>query len=281
MPQARRDAPVPRPRPAAAARASTCCGAGATAASAVPSRALGRRDRRGGDRARRRRRPRAVSMARVAKELGFTTMSLYRYVTSKDELLQLMWNASAQGAEELVLEGDGWRDRLRMWAMIQREMIDRHPWITQMPMAAPPMAPNSLTFVETRPRGTRRHRPGRRRQAARDRPAQLLHAQRGPDGRTTPPAPPRAGAQPPEASRPPGPSRRCCASWSTSRRTRGCTSIAWSAVGHDQKAFGATELEEFRFGVERILDGVERLMEERGSRKLIELQLRPGRLAPC
>ena len=47
----------------------------------------------------------AVSMARVAKELGFTTMSLYRYVTNKDELLQLMWNASAQGAEDLVLEG--------------------------------------------------------------------------------------------------------------------------------------------------------------------------------
>jgi AcrR family transcriptional regulator len=90
----------------------------------------------------------AVSMARVAKELGFTTMSLYRYVTSKDELLQLMWNASAQGAEALVLEGDGWRGRLRSWAVLQREMLDRHPWITQMPMAQPPLAPNSLTFVE-------------------------------------------------------------------------------------------------------------------------------------
>ncbi len=90
----------------------------------------------------------AVSMARVANELGFTTMSLYRYVTSKDELLQLMWNASAQGAEELVLKGKNWRSRLRMWALVQREMLDRHPWITQMPMAAPPLAPNSLTFVE-------------------------------------------------------------------------------------------------------------------------------------
>ena len=75
-------------------------------------------------------------------------MSLYRHVTGKDELLQLMWNASAQGAAELVLEGDWWRPRLRMWAIVQREMLDRHPWITQMPMAAPPMAPNSLTFVE-------------------------------------------------------------------------------------------------------------------------------------
>jgi AcrR family transcriptional regulator len=90
----------------------------------------------------------AVSMARVARELGFTTMSLYRYVTSKEELLQLMWNDSAQGAEDLVLEGDGWRQRLLMWAEVQRDVLDQHPWITQMPMAAPPLAPNSLTFVE-------------------------------------------------------------------------------------------------------------------------------------
>jgi len=90
----------------------------------------------------------AVSMARVAHELGFTTMSLYRHVASKEELLQLMWNGGAIGAEDLVIEGDGWRSRLRTWAIIQRDMIDRHPWITQMPMAAPPVAPNSLHFVE-------------------------------------------------------------------------------------------------------------------------------------
>ncbi len=90
----------------------------------------------------------AVSMARIASELGFTTMSLYRYVDSKDELLQLMWNASARGAESLVLKGDDWRSRLRMWVQVQRDVLDKHPWITQMPMASPPMAPNSLTFVE-------------------------------------------------------------------------------------------------------------------------------------
>jgi AcrR family transcriptional regulator len=90
----------------------------------------------------------AVSMARVAAELHFTTMSLYRHVASKEELLQLMWNGSAIGAESLVIEGDGWRSRLRAWAVIQRDMLDRHSWITQMPMAAPPVAPNSLHFVE-------------------------------------------------------------------------------------------------------------------------------------
>jgi AcrR family transcriptional regulator len=98
-----------------------------------------------GRRAPRRRGPRAELSA---KALGFTTMSLYRHVGSKDELLALMWNASAQGAEELVIEGETWREKLRAWARVQREMLDRHPWITQMPMAAPPLAPNSLTFVE-------------------------------------------------------------------------------------------------------------------------------------
>jgi AcrR family transcriptional regulator len=87
-------------------------------------------------------------MARVATELGFTTMSLYRYVANKEELFQLMWDASALGAKELVIEGDSWRSRLRTWAIIQRDMLDRHPWVTHLPMAAPPAAPNSLHFVE-------------------------------------------------------------------------------------------------------------------------------------
>jgi AcrR family transcriptional regulator len=102
----------------------------------------------------------AVSMARVAAELGFTTMSLYRYVTSKDELLQLMWNASTAGPADMppdslapggtgsLLGEGGWRDRLRRWAVFQRDAIDQHPWITQMPMATPPAGPNSMLFVE-------------------------------------------------------------------------------------------------------------------------------------
>ena len=90
----------------------------------------------------------AVSMARVAKELGFTTMSLYRHVASKDELLRLMWDASARGAEGLELEGGTWRERLRNWALFQHEALIRHPWITQMPMASPPVGPNSVHFVE-------------------------------------------------------------------------------------------------------------------------------------
>lgn len=34
----------------------------------------------------------ALSMSRVAKQLGFTTMSLYRYVSNKDQLVELAWD---------------------------------------------------------------------------------------------------------------------------------------------------------------------------------------------
>ncbi len=90
----------------------------------------------------------AVSMARVAKALGFTTMSLYRHVANKDDLLQLMWNASARNLKDRAVEGDTWRERLMSWAVIQRQVIEENIWIVQLPMATPPLAPNSLAWVE-------------------------------------------------------------------------------------------------------------------------------------
>ena len=90
----------------------------------------------------------AVSMARVAKALGFTTMSLYRHVANKDDLLQLMWNASARGVQDAVLDGDTWRERLTAWAVVQRRVIEDNIWIVQLPMATPPLSPDSLAWVE-------------------------------------------------------------------------------------------------------------------------------------
>ncbi len=90
----------------------------------------------------------AVSMARVAKALGFTTMSLYRHVANKDELLQLMWNASARDLQDWRPEGDTWRARLLSWAVVQRNSIEENIWIVQLPMATPPLSPDSLAWVE-------------------------------------------------------------------------------------------------------------------------------------
>jgi AcrR family transcriptional regulator len=202
----------------------------------------------------------AVSMARVAKELGFTTMSLYRYVTSKDELLQLMWNASAQGAEGLVLQGDGWRPRLRMWATIQREMIDRHPWITQMPMAAPPLAPNSLTFVE---RGLETLDGTGLADADKLRVIGLLSSYTLSEARMAYDAR-RAAAEAASAGSKAG------SVWSFEALLRELADeqtypllhqIAWSAeIGGNPSGF--EEHEEFLFGVDRILDGTQALIDQ-------------------
>jgi AcrR family transcriptional regulator len=204
----------------------------------------------------------AVSMARVAGELGFTTMSLYRYVKSKDELLQLMWNASAQGAEGLELAGEGWRARLRSWAMVQREMLARHRWITQMPMAAPPLAPNSLTFVE---RGLEAFDDTEVEDADKLRVIGLISSYTLSEARMANDAA-RAAIQVQEGG--PG-----APQWSFEGLLRELVDeqtyprlhrIAWSpAIGNDPSGFN--EQAEFAFGLERILDGVAQLVDRASS----------------
>jgi AcrR family transcriptional regulator len=90
----------------------------------------------------------AVSMAKVAAELGFTTMSLYRYVASKDDLYVVMLD-EAYGPPELGdLTGLGWRERLTVWATAARDMLLQRPWILQVPISEPPLAPNQMSWME-------------------------------------------------------------------------------------------------------------------------------------
>ncbi|HTW21020.1 MAG TPA: TetR/AcrR family transcriptional regulator [Mycobacteriales bacterium] len=209
----------------------------------------------------------AVSMARVAGELGFTTMSLYRYVSSKAELLQLMWNASAQGAEALVLPGRGWRARLRAWAMVQREMLDRHPWITQMPMAAPPLAPNSLTFVE---RGLETLDRTGLDDADKIRVIGLISSYTLSEARMAHDAARAAAQASAEAAGAAPP-----AQWSFESLLRTLVDeatyprlyrLAWSeSVGASPS--GTPEAEEYAFGLDRILDGVQVLIDSTRRRR--------------
>src|SRR6476660_9220556 len=54
----------------------------------------------------------AVSMAAVAARLGYTPMSLYRYVTAKDDLVLLMQEEATGLPPESVREVQGWRGQL-------------------------------------------------------------------------------------------------------------------------------------------------------------------------
>lgn len=90
----------------------------------------------------------AVSMARVAGRLGFTTMSLYRHVRNKDELLLLMLDAVAAVPAELDEPCAGWRDGLRRWCRAQWEMLRTHAWIVHVPITGPPVTPNQLAWTD-------------------------------------------------------------------------------------------------------------------------------------
>ena len=89
----------------------------------------------------------AVSMAKVAAEVGFTTMSLYRYVDSKDELYTVMID-EAFGVPEPIDPDLGWRAGITQWALLVREAIHRHPWILQVPLFEPPLSPKQLEWME-------------------------------------------------------------------------------------------------------------------------------------
>ncbi|GGZ09522.1 TetR/AcrR family transcriptional regulator [Streptomyces nitrosporeus] len=92
----------------------------------------------------------AVSMGRVAKELGVSTMALYRYVSAKEELYLLMQEAAMGEPEPLpaLVSGAGWREALVEWAWAQRRMYHRNLWALRIPITGPPASPHSVAWWE-------------------------------------------------------------------------------------------------------------------------------------
>jgi AcrR family transcriptional regulator len=88
----------------------------------------------------------AVSMAKVAAELGKSTMALYRHVRSKDELLTLMSDAAVAPPPDPT--GMGWRTGLGTWALSILKTLNEHSWYAQLPLNAPPLGPNNLAWFE-------------------------------------------------------------------------------------------------------------------------------------
>ncbi|GAT72062.1 TetR/AcrR family transcriptional regulator [Microbacterium hydrocarbonoxydans] len=90
----------------------------------------------------------AVSMAAVAAKLGFTPMSLYRYVTAKDDLLLLMQEEATGIPPEDHREAEGWLERLRALFEAQVRVYLRHPWILSLPITGSPITPNSSAWLD-------------------------------------------------------------------------------------------------------------------------------------
>jgi AcrR family transcriptional regulator len=89
----------------------------------------------------------AVTMRRVAAELGTGTTSLYRYVRKKDDLLDLMTDAVLGEAGPPPRTGD-WRADLGALARQMRAQMLRHPWLATLSALRPSLGPNGLRWLE-------------------------------------------------------------------------------------------------------------------------------------
>lgn len=90
----------------------------------------------------------AVSMAAVAARLGYTPMSLYRYVTSKDDLVLLMMEEATGAPPDSVNEIDGWRAKLDELYRLQVQLYMEHPWLLDVPISGAPTTPNSAAWMD-------------------------------------------------------------------------------------------------------------------------------------
>ncbi|MDX6329246.1 MAG: hypothetical protein QOI83_1629 [Streptomycetaceae bacterium] len=90
----------------------------------------------------------AVSMRRVAAEIGCGTMSLYNYVPRKEDLYELMIDAFS-GEYDLPEQPSGdWRANMLMVAVQARALIHRHPWLPGLLSPVHGFSPNGLRYLE-------------------------------------------------------------------------------------------------------------------------------------
>jgi len=85
-----------------------------------------------------------LSMRRVADRLGVGTMSLYRYVPGKAELLDVMVDRVSGESERPDDVPGGWRPRLEQIARENRRLYERHPWLLQVFPGRPPLGPGTI-----------------------------------------------------------------------------------------------------------------------------------------
>ena len=88
----------------------------------------------------------ALSMARLAKRLGSGTMSIYRHVASKDELVVFMLSTAPE-PPPAAADPANWRDALMDWADGLWDVYHLHPWILQAASSGPPADPGQLAWL--------------------------------------------------------------------------------------------------------------------------------------
>jgi DNA-binding transcriptional regulator YhcF (GntR family) len=91
----------------------------------------------------------ALSMRRVAVDLGVATMSLYRHVPGKTELVHLMVDVVFAEQEPSGSAGRGWRPQLEALARVWWRIVRRHPWLVGTGyLVRPRLVPNGVSHAD-------------------------------------------------------------------------------------------------------------------------------------
>ncbi|MFL6125721.1 TetR/AcrR family transcriptional regulator [Actinophytocola sp.] len=89
----------------------------------------------------------ALSMRRVADALGVGTMSLYRYLPGKAELYALMLDA-VMGEGQPEPDAHGWRENLENVARRSLDGYRRHPWLLDTSLSRGLVGPNQAAVLD-------------------------------------------------------------------------------------------------------------------------------------
>ena len=87
-------------------------------------------------------------MPSLGRKLGLTANAVYRYVSSKDELLVLLAETGWGPPPGLNSGADQWRDAATTWTRAMIDRCDVHPWLVDLPVRGAPMTPNLLRWTE-------------------------------------------------------------------------------------------------------------------------------------
>ncbi|SEM33134.1 TetR/AcrR family transcriptional regulator [Streptacidiphilus jiangxiensis] len=90
----------------------------------------------------------AVTMRAVARSLGSAPASLYRYVTTRDELIELMVDRVNAEISYEGIGGRAWLDDLLLLARQARGVCLRHPWLLDVFNGSVPVGPHTLGFLD-------------------------------------------------------------------------------------------------------------------------------------
>ncbi|MFD6139421.1 TetR/AcrR family transcriptional regulator [Promicromonospora sp. NPDC060271] len=193
----------------------------------------------------------ALSMRRVAERFGTTTMSLYRYVPGKAELVELMRDAVHGEVPLQPAEGLGWRAGLERWARRVWAIHQRHPWLVYSAGSRRLPGPNIMAgydhALDVASRGGLA-------------PAQVIAVVNLVGGFVESVA--RQAGETAELQRRTGISHE---RWWSERESLFERLDAYPALGRLWESGGMDEpLDPFEFGLQRTLDGVQALVESQG-----------------